>query len=201
MSDVEAATLPLEGLEALDFLRQANIQPGERILINGAAGSIGTMAVQLAKHFGAEVTGVDSTAKLELLRSLGADHVIDYTQADFTKMGGSYDVIFDVIGKSPFSGSVRSLKPDGRYLLGNPGLLQRMRARWVSKRTRKQVFLGTRQRTKDLVFLGELYEAGKIKPVIDKSFPLAQTAEAHRYVESGQKFGNVVIVVQPAANL
>jgi len=124
----EAAAVPVGGLEALHFVRRANIQSGQKVLINGAGGSIGTIAVQLAKSFGAEVTAVDSTEKLDMLRSLGADQVIDYTQADFTRSGLTYDVIFDVVRKSSFSGSLRSLKQNGRYLLANPGLSQMFRA-------------------------------------------------------------------------
>jgi NADPH:quinone reductase-like Zn-dependent oxidoreductase len=191
----EAAAVPVGGLEALHFIRQANIQSGQKVLINGAGGSIGTFAVQLAKSYGAEVTGVDSTGRLDMLRSIGADHIIDYTGEDFTKSGQAYDVIFDVVGKSSFAGSLRSLKSNGRYLLGNPGLSQRLRARWTTT-SGKQVVYGTgRQKAEDLVFLKELIEAGKIKPVIDRRYPLAQMAEAHRYVDTGQKRGNVVITV------
>ena len=145
MTYEEAAAVPVGGLEALHFLRQVNIQSGQKVLINGAGGTIGTFAVQLAKHLGAEVTGVDSTGKLDMLRSIGADHVIDYTQEDFTKNGQTYDVIFDVIGKSSFSGSVRSLKPNGRYLLANPGLSQRVRGRWTSLTSSKKVIVGAAQ--------------------------------------------------------
>ena len=118
----EAAAVPVAGLEALHVLRKANIQSGQKVLINGAGGSIGTFAVQLAKYFGADVTAVDSTGKLDMLRSLGAEHVIDYTREDYTRTDKTYDVIFDVVGKSSFSGCVRLLRPNGRYLLGNPGL-------------------------------------------------------------------------------
>jgi len=142
------------------------------------------------------VTGVDSTGKLDMLRSIGADPAIDYTKEDFTKSGESYDVIFDVMGKSSFSGSLRSLKQNGRYLLGNPGLIQMIRGRWTSMRSSKKVIMGAaNQKTGDLLFLKELIEAGKIKPIIDRCYLLEQTAEAHRYVESGQKIGNVVITV------
>ena len=196
MTYEEAAAVPTGGLEALHFLRKANIQSGQKVLIIGAGGSIGTFAVQLARYFGAEVTGVDSAGKLDMLRSIGADHVIDYTQEDFTKSAETYDVIFDVMGKSSFSGSIRSLKQNGRYLIGNPGLTQMVRGRWTSMRSSKKVIIGAAiQKTEDLVFLKELIEAGKIKSVIDRCYPLEQIAEAHRYVETGQKKGNVVISV------
>lgn len=196
MSYKEAAAVPVAGLEALHFLRQGNIQSGQKVLINGAGGSIGTFGVQLAKHFGAEVTGVDSTSKLDMLRSIGADHVIDYTQEDFTKNGERYDVIFDVVGKSSFSRSLSSLKPNGHYLLANAGLFQRLRGLWASTTSSTKVVSGTgSQQTEDLVFLKKLIEAGKIKTVIDRSYPLEQTAEAHRYVETGQKAGNVIITM------
>ena len=197
MTYEEAGTVPTGGLEALHFLRQADVQSGQRVLINGAGGSIGTFAIQLAKHYGAEVSAVDSTAKLGMLRSIGADHVIDYTRQDFTKSGESYDVIFDVVGKSPYSASIRSLKPDGRYLLANPGLPQMVRGPWTSRTSDKRVIIGTaEQKAEDLVFLKEMIEAGKLKSVIDRRFPLEQAAEAHRYVETGQKAGNVVITVE-----
>jgi NADPH:quinone reductase-like Zn-dependent oxidoreductase len=197
MTYEEAAAVPTAGLEALHFLRRGNIQSGQKVLIIGAGGSIGTFAVQLARYFGAEVTGVDSAGKLDMLRSIGADHVIDYTQEDFTKSSKSYDVIFDVMGKGSFSGSVRSLKQNGRYLLGNPGLSQMIRGRWTSMRSSKSVITGAAsQKTEDLLFLKELIETGKIKPVIDRCYPLEQIAEAHRYVDTGQKIGNVVISVE-----
>ena len=196
MTYEEATAVPVAGLEALHFMRQANIQSGQKVLIVGAGGSIGTMGVQLAKHFGAEVTGVDSTGKLDMLRSVGADHVIDYTQEDFTKSGETYDVIFDVMGRSSFSGSIKSLKPNGRYLLANAGLSQIVQGQWISSTDSKKVIIGAAiQKTEDLVFLKALLEAGKIKSVIDRSYPLEQTAEAHRFVETGQKKGNVVITV------
>jgi NADPH:quinone reductase-like Zn-dependent oxidoreductase len=165
-------------------------------LINGAGGSIGTFAVQIAKSYGAEVTGVDSTGKLDMLRSIGADHVIDYTQEDFTKSGETYDVISDVVGKTSFSRSMRSLKPNGRYLLANAGLSRMVRGRWTSMTGSKKVILGAASyKPEDLIFLKELIEAGKIKPVIDRRYPLEQIAEAHRYVDTGHKKGNVVITV------
>jgi len=191
----EAAAVPVGGLEALHFIRQANIQPGQKVLINGAGGSIGTMAVQLARVGGAEVTAVDSPGKLDMLRSIGADHIIDYTQEDFTRRGQVYDVIFDVVGKSSFSRSLGSLKPNGRYLLGNPGLSQRLRARWTSTEDKRVVYGTGGQKAEDLLFLKELIEAGKLRPVIDRRYSLEQMAEAHRYVDSGQKKGNVVVSV------
>jgi len=197
MTYEEAATVPLGGLEALHYLRKGNIQSGQKVLINGSGGSIGTFAIQLAKYFGAEVTGVDSTGKLDMLCSIGADQVIDYTQEDFTKSGQTYDVIFDVVGKSSFSGSIRSLKQNGRYLSANPGQSQRVRGRRTSRRSSKKVISGdVSYRPEDLIFLKELIEAGKIKSVIDRRYPLEQIAEAHRYVEKGHKKGNVVITME-----
>jgi NADPH:quinone reductase-like Zn-dependent oxidoreductase len=196
MSYEEAVFLAVGGLEAMHMLRKAKIQSGEKVLINGAGGSIGSFAVQLAKYFGAEVTAVDSLGKLDMLRSIGADRVLDYTHEDFTKIGETYDVIYDVIGTSSFSRSIGSLDQNGRYLLGNPGLSQRIRERLTSIGDGKKVISWEMGRNnEDVNFLKELIEAGKIKSVIDKLYPLEQIAEAHRYVESGQKKGNVVIVV------
>ncbi|MFW9973982.1 MAG: NAD(P)-dependent alcohol dehydrogenase [Candidatus Thorarchaeota archaeon] len=196
MSFSEAAAVPVGGLEALSLLRKGNIKPGQEILINGAGGTIGPYAIQLAKFFGAKVTAVDSTKKLDVLQSIGADHVIDYTQEDFTKSDKTYDVIFDVVGKSRYSGCIKSLKENGIYLLTYPKLSQSIRGRWTSRRSNKKVKSGTAtDSTEDLIFLRELIEAGKIKSVIDRCYPLNQTAEAHKYVETGEKIGNVVITV------
>jgi NADPH:quinone reductase-like Zn-dependent oxidoreductase len=196
MTFEEAATVPFGGRDALHFLRLGNLQNGQKILINGAGGSIGTFAVQLAKYFGAEVTAVDSTAKLDMLRSLGADHVVDYTQEDFTQNGEVYDVIFDVIGKVSFSSSKRSIKQDGTYLLANPAG-QMVRGLWIRMTSGKKVIMQTSTGTiEQLIYLRELIETGKITTVIDRSYPLEQIAEAHRYVETGQKKGNVVITVE-----
>ena len=196
MTYEEAAAVPMGGLEALCFLRQGNIQSGQKVLINGAGGTIGTFAVQIAKSFGAEVTGVDNTGKLDMLRSIGADHVIDYTQEDFTKSGETYDFILDVVSKSSFSGSIRSLKQNGRYLIANPGPLQMVRGRWTSMTSNKKVIFGAAYpKTENLFFLKEVIEAGKIKSVIDRRYPLEQIPEAHRYVETGHKKGHVVITV------
>jgi NADPH:quinone reductase-like Zn-dependent oxidoreductase len=198
MTYEEAAAVPVGGLEALHFLRQGDLQSGRKVLINGAGGSIGTIGVQLAKYYGAEVTAVDSSAKLDMLRSIGADHVIDYTQEDFTKRGETYDVIFDVVGKAPFSGSMRSLSKNGVYLLGNPRLSLIVRGRWTSMTSSKRVISGAAShKTADLLFLKELIESGKLRTVIDRRYPLEQMAEAHRYVEGGGKKGNVVITVTP----
>jgi NADPH:quinone reductase-like Zn-dependent oxidoreductase len=192
----EAAAVPFGGLEALHSLDRVNIQPGQKVLIVGAGGSIGTWTVQLAKLYGAEVTGVDHTSKLDMLRSIGADHVIDYTREDFTKNGKTYDVIMDTIAKSPFSGSLRSLNENGAYLNANLGVFGALRWRWASKGSSKKVFPWTAgYTTANLLALKELIEAGKIRSVIDRRYPLEQTAEAHRYVDSGQKKGNVVITV------
>jgi len=204
MSYEESTAVPVGGLEALGFLRQGKVQSGHKVLINGAGGTIGTFAVQLAKHFKAEVTGVDSTDKLDMLRSIGADLVIDYTQEDFSKSGQAYDFILDIASKAPFSACIRSLKPDGNYLIANPGLSQMIRGRWTAlisnlpgRRLGKRVIFGKAiPRSKDLIFLKELIEAGKIKSVIDRRYQLEQTAEAHRYVETGHKKGNVVITVE-----
>jgi len=195
MTYEEAATVPFGGRDALHFLRKANIQSGGKILINGAGGSIGTYAVQLAKHYGAEVTAVDSTEKLDMLRSIGADHVIDYTQEDFTQNGEIYDVIFDVVGKISFPRSEGSIKQNGTYLLANPAS-QMVRGLWTRMRSSKKVFMETSSGTiADLIFLRKLIEEGKIKAVIDRTYPLEQIVEAHRYVEQGGKLGNVVITV------
>jgi NADPH:quinone reductase-like Zn-dependent oxidoreductase len=196
MTYEEAAAIPFGGLEALYSLGQANIQRGQKVLIVGAGGTIGTYAVQLAKYYGAEVTGVDHTVKLDMLRSIGADHVIDFTREDFTKNGQTYDVILDTIDKSPFSGSLRSLNENGIYLNANPGVFDRIRRRWSSRNSTKKVIPWTADySTGNLLAVKELIETGKIKPVIDRVYPLEQIVEAHRYVETGQKKGNVVIKV------
>lgn len=192
----EAACVPTGGLEALHFLRRANIQPGQKLLIIGSGGSIGTFAVQLGKHFGAEVTGVDSTAKLEMVRSIGADHVIDYTKEDFAQNGAAYDAVLDVVGKGTFARAIEVLKPYGRYLLANPRLSAMLQGVWISRDSGKEVITATVTQTReDLDFLKTLMQAGKLKPVIDRRYALEQIADAHRYVETGQKQGNVVITV------
>ncbi len=196
MTYEEAAAVPVGGLHALHCLRKGNIKSGQEVLIIGAGGTVGTIAVQLAKSSGAEVTAVDSASKLDVLRSIGADKVIDYTKDDFAKSGDTYDVIFDAVGRSSFSGCLRSLKENGIYLLGNPGLSQVVRGLWTSMTSSKKVTGGmVSYSAEDLIFLRELIEAGKIRSVIDRRYPLEQIAEAHRYVDAGQKTGNVVITV------
>ena len=197
MSYEEAAAVPFGGLEALHSIKTANIQRGQKVLIVGAGGSIGTYSVQFAKLYGAEVTGVDHTSKLEMLRSIGADHVIDYTKEDFTKNGKMYDVIIDTFDKSPFSGSLRSLNENGIFLNANPGLFDRVWMGWALRNSNKKVITWTGgYSTKNLLALKELIEDGKIKPVIDRRYLLEQIVEAHRYVDTGQKKGNVVITVE-----
>ncbi len=195
----EAAAISFGGNTALYFLRKGNITSGQKVLIYGASGNVGTFAVQLAKCFNAEVTGVCSTGNLDLVKSLGADRVVDYTKEDFTKNGETYDVIFDAVGKSPFSGCLRSLRRGGIYLhvVGTPALAVRMR--WASMTTGKNVMGGQASPdSANLVYLKELVEAGKIRPVIDRRYPLEKIVEAHRYVDQGHKKGSVVITLEPS---
>ncbi len=202
MSYEEAAAVTYGPLTAIPFLRDSgNIQPGQKVLINGASGSIGSFAVQLAKHFGTEVTGVCSSANVELVKSIGADKVIDYKKEDFTKTGETWDIIFDVVDKSSYSHCKNSLTQNGRYLttaLSFPILIQML---WTSMfGGKKAIFSATglrppEEQAKDLSFIKELIVAGSLKPVIDRCYPFEEIAEAHRYVETGHKTGNIVVNV------
>ena len=202
LSYEEAASIPNGALTALPFLRdKGNVQSGQTVLIYGASGSVGSAAIQLAKYYGAKVTGVCSTMNLEWVKSLGADHVIDYTKEDFTENGKTYDIIFDTVGKRSFSECKGSLTDEGIYLATVPTPVIMLQALWFAKSDGKKVkFAATVlrpacEKIKDLVFLTELIEAGKIKAVIDRIYPLEQIVEAHRYVDKGHKKGCVVITV------
>ncbi len=198
MTWAEAAAIPFGANTALYFLRDmAKLQPGQKILIIGASGCTGVYAVQLAKYYGAEVTGVCSTRNLEMVRTLGAEHVIDYTKEDFTQNGQTYDVILDMVpGKSSFGRDKSSLKPNGLYLAGAGGLESFTQMAWTGLTGGKKVIAGMApDRVEGLVFLKELVESGKLKPVIDRCYPLEQTAEAHRYADTGHKRGSVVITI------
>ncbi len=196
LSYEEAAAVPYGGGEALKFLRKTNVRSGQRVLVNGAGGSFGTYAVQLARDLGAHVTAVDSAPKLEMLRTLGADRVIDYAREDFTNSRETYDVIFDIVRGTPSGRMVRLLVDGGWLLMANPGFMQIVRARWAARGTGKHVSIaGSGGGSEDLAHLRGLVEAGKLRPVIGRRFPLEQMVEAHRYAESGQKLGNVVVVV------
>jgi NADPH:quinone reductase-like Zn-dependent oxidoreductase len=196
LSYEEAAGIPTGGDNALHFLRLAKVQPGESVLVNGAGGNIGVIAVQIAKHYGAEVTAVDSPDKLDTLRAIGADHVIDYTKEDFTRTGKAYDVIFDLVHESSYSRAIDSLNPNGRYILANPRFWPLIRARWTSRTSDKTVISKfAASKPKDIIILKELAEAGKIRAVIDRRFPLERAAEAHAYVDTGRRKGTVVLTV------
>lgn len=194
MTYEEAASISLGGLHAVHFLRKANIQRGQKVLVIGAGGSIGTVAVQVAKSLGAEITAVDSGGKLGMLRSIGADHVIDYSRDDFAKSGEAYDVIFDVVGKASFSTCMKSMRKNGFYLMGNPGLSHLLR-KLLTSRGRRVIGGAAAYSPEDLAYLQEVIGAGKVRSVIDRRYPLERMADAHRYVDTGQKAGNVVITV------
>ena len=194
----EAATIPFGANTALHFLREGNIKSGQKVLIYGASGSIGTAAVQLARYFGAEVTAVCSTGNVELVRSLGANKIIDYTKEDFTKNGETYNIIFDTTGKSPFTGCLKSLKLTGIYLravhMTLPPIIGGI---WTTITSHKKVIGGVAvEKKENLSFLKELIDAGRFRPVIDKRYSLQQTPEAHGYVDKGHKRGNVAIIVR-----
>jgi NADPH:quinone reductase and related Zn-dependent oxidoreductases len=197
LSHAEAAALSFGGTTALYFLRKGKIAAGDQILVNGASGAVGTAAVQLAKHLGAEVTAVCSGGNADLVRSLGADHVIDYTKEDFTRNGRTYDAIMDTAGTAPFARSRTSLRDGGRLLLVLGGLRDVLGAPWVALTDSRRVIGGTvRTTAADLQFLADLAERGELKPVVDRTYPFEEIAEAHRYVDTGRKRGNVVITLQ-----
>ena len=182
---------------ALSHLRKVEIKAGQKVLINGASGGIGSMGLQIAKSYGAEVTGVCGTPRLDYVRSLGADKVIDYTKEDFTKNGETYDLIYDILGKSSFSRCKGSLTKNGRYLLASfkmGKVFQMLGTKIIGKK--KVICAVASEKPEDMALLKELVEAGKIKTIIDRTYPLEQTAEAHRYVEKGLKKGHVVITVE-----
>lgn len=193
----EAAAVTIGGINALHFLRKADIQPGQKVLIYGATGAIGTFALQLAKHLGAEVTAVCSSGKIGLVESLGADHTIDYTCQSLTKSGQQFDTIFDTIGKSPYGESLSTLKPGGIYLLANPTLRQQLRSLWTRLTSNKRVTCQLAQENaEDLNYLIQLIEQVKLKVIVDRCYPMEQIVEAHHYVEQGHKNGNVVISIE-----
>jgi len=198
MTFEEAAAVNFGAGTALKFLREhGGIQNGQKVLINGASGGVGTFAIQLAKYFGAEVTGVCSTTNLELVQSLGADKIIDYTKEDFTKSGQTYDIIFDAVGKRTFSECKSSLNNKGVYLSTVATIPLLMQMLWTSMvGSKKAKFAISPLANKDLVFLKDIIEAGKMRTVIDRRYPLSQTAEAHRYAEKGHAKGKVVITVE-----
>ena len=194
----ESAPLSFGGTTALSFLRRANLKTGDKILINGASGGVGTAAVQLAKHFGAVVTAVCSTPNVELAKSLGADDVIDYLKEDFAKNGVKYDVIMDIAGNAPYSRSKGSLVERGYLLMVLAGLSDMLQAPWISMMTGIRTVVGPAFGTaEDLRYLAQLAESGKFKTIIDKCYPFEKMADAHRHVDTGHKRGNVVVILIP----
>jgi NADPH:quinone reductase-like Zn-dependent oxidoreductase len=196
MTFEEAAAVPYGALTALSLLKKVNLQPGQKVLINGASGGIGAAAVQLAKHFGAEVTGVCSTPRVGLVKALGADKVIDYTKDDFTRNGETYDVIFDIMGKSSLQRGKRSLKPNGIYLFASFKTKQLLHMLWTKIAGGPKVICAlSSEKPEDLEYIKGLIEAGQYKVIVDKRYRMDQAAEAHRYAEAGQKHGSVIIAV------
>jgi len=194
MSFEDAAAVPLGGLNALHYLRRAKVQGGEKVLVNGAGGSIGTFGVQIAKAMGAEVTAVDRSIKEEMLRRIGADHFIDYAKEDFTRSGPAYDVIFDMVAQSSYSGCVGALNPNGRYLMANPRIVDMLRSvmsSWFTDKTVLFAFAGEKE--EELSALKEMIEQGEISSTVDRIFSPEQAPEAHRRVETEQRLGSVVI--------
>lgn len=196
ISHEEAAVIPFGGVTALHFIKKAAIKPGQKVLVVGASGAVGSAAVQLAKSLGADVTGVCSTGNIALVKSIGADKVFDYTQEDFTQKGETYDVIFDTVKAISVSRSIKSLNKNGIMILSAAGIPEMLQGAWISMTSSKKVLTGVISHTAaDIVFLKGLIEAGKFKPVIDRTYPLEQIAEAHAYVEKGHKKGNVAIEI------
>jgi len=196
MTYAEAAAVPYGAIIATSLLGKGNLQRGHKVLINGASGGIGSAAVQIARYYGAEVTGVCGTPRLEYLKSLGADRVIDYTEEDFAQNGETYDLIFDILGRSSYSRCKNSLKPKGIYLLASFKMKALLQMLWTGMvGSKKVICVLSSEKSEDLVFVKELIEAGKYKSVVDRCYPLEQAAEAHRYAESGLKRGQVVITV------
>jgi 2-desacetyl-2-hydroxyethyl bacteriochlorophyllide A dehydrogenase len=196
ISHKEAAVIPFGGVTALHFLKKATIQPGQKVLIVGASGAVGSAAVQLAKSYGAEVTAVCSTANITLVKSIGADKVIDYTKEDFTRNGETYDVIFDTVNSISVSRSLRSLAKRGLMILSAAGLPEMLQGLWFSATSNKKILTGViKHSAEDILFLKKLTENGKYKPLIDKTYLLEQIADAHAYAEKGHKKGNVAIEV------
>jgi len=206
MTFEEAAAIPQAAVIALQGIREkGQVQPGQKVLINGAGGGAGTFAVQLAKFYGAEVTGVDNTGKLDFLRSLGADHVIDYTQEDFTKNGNQYDLILDLIAHRSVFAYQRALRPNGRYFMvgGSVATIFQilLLGPWMRRTTGKKIrLLAVQPNLKDMVYITELYEAGKVVPVIDRRYPLREVPEALRYLGEGHARGKLVITVDQNDN-
>jgi NADPH:quinone reductase-like Zn-dependent oxidoreductase len=199
MTHEEAATLPTSGLDATYLLREANIRPGEKTLFNGAGGSMGTYAVQIAKALGAEVTAVDSAPKLDMLRSIGADHVVDYTVQDYMDTTDTYDVIFDVIGDRSPRDILARLSPRGRYVTAVPRLAQMLTSRWARWSSDKNVIVWVPRtmgrQAEDFAFLERLIEEGDVKAILDRRFPLEQANDAYLYVAQGHKKGHVILTV------
>ena len=197
LSYEEAATVPYGSLMALGLLKQGKIQRGQKVLVNGASGGMGSYAVQLAKHYGAEVTGVCGTPRLDFVKALGADHVIDYTQEDFTHNGETYDLIFDVLGRSSFARSKKSLTATGRILYASFKTKQLVQMLWMSlTHSQKRVICAMTSAKRDtLIEAQKLAEAGTLKTIVDRCYPMEQAADAHRYVEDGHKQGHVVITM------
>ena len=192
----EVAPVPFMGIGALHFIKKAAIQKGQKMLIYGASGAVGTYAVQLANHFGAEVTAVCSTANLELVKSLGARKVIDYSTEDFSLEKEQYDIFLDAVGKCPFSKAIKSIKKDGKYITVDRNFNQTIQGLWTQLTSKKKVIAGTASaKTEDLEFLTELLASGKLKSVIDKVYPFEKMVDAHRYVDLGHKKGNVVVTL------